>query len=237
MKTFRAKTGPILHRPYYDDHEIESTCDDELKKVGLMPATPSPVRIDRFVEKKFGITHSYDDLATGILGYTRFGSKGVEAIVVERSLEDGSDVSKRRLRSTLAHEAGHGLFHTHLFLLPGANHRQLFSDSAHDHTPRVLCRGIVGSENGGSRGYQGEWWEFHANRAIGALLLPRQLLEAALKVFMKDVGGIIGGFELPLSAREDAIKAVAQIFDVNPPVARYRIGQFYPVSASMQGRL
>lgn len=223
-------------RPFYKDEEIENTCAEELARVGLMPYKPESIRIDRFVEKRFGIAHEYEDLPEGLLGYTRFGQRGVEAIIVASSLEDGSESSARRLRSTLAHEAGHGLFHAHLFLEPGVDHRQLFADVAHNHSPRVLCREIVGIE-GARRRYNGEWWEFHANRAIGALLIPRPLLHRALDPLVEQVGGIIGGIDLPTDKRNEAELVISQVFDVNPVVARFRIEQFYPVSASLQGRL
>src|SRR5713226_7829376 len=64
------------------------------------------------------MAHDYDDLPQQILGYTQFGPRGVERIVVSRRLaEEDSDVARRRDRATLAHEAGHGLLHAHLFAL------------------------------------------------------------------------------------------------------------------------
>lgn len=55
MKTFRTTKGPFRERPYYTNQEVENTCTDELRAVGLYPTTPGPVRIDRFVEKRFGV--------------------------------------------------------------------------------------------------------------------------------------------------------------------------------------
>src|SRR6266849_9353907 len=113
---------------------------DELQKINLYPAVPSPVRIDRFVEKRFGVVPTYEDLPSGLLGFTRFGSKGVEEIVVAKALDhEGTQPAERRLRTTLAHEGGHGLLHAHLFVL-GSRPDSLFGDGlAHD-AQKILCR-------------------------------------------------------------------------------------------------
>src|SRR6266498_1774876 len=135
MKTFRAKTGPFTERPYYSESDIENICEDALRAVNLFPQTPSPVRIERFIEKRFDVVPSYENLGPGILGLTKFGSSGVKAIMVTRSLdEDGSLSSKRRIRTTLAHESGHGLFHTHLFALT-AEKKPLFGDFTDPNAP------------------------------------------------------------------------------------------------------
>ena len=117
MKTFKTKSGPFLERPFYSDSDIEKMCVAELSAVGLLPQTPGPVRIDRFIEKRF-VVPTYQDLGEGILGLTRFTSRGVAEIVVSKELDDeGSEIAERRIRTTLAHEGGHGLLHTHLFVL------------------------------------------------------------------------------------------------------------------------
>jgi len=79
MNTYRTHKGPFKERPYFKDQEIETICADELKAVGLFPATPSPIRIDRFIEKRFGVVPSYEDLGKGILGLTRFGKSDYSA--------------------------------------------------------------------------------------------------------------------------------------------------------------
>ena len=117
MKTFKAKAGPFAERPFYTDSDVEIICSDELSKLGLLPDQPQPIRVDRFIEKRF-VRPSYEDLGEGILGLTKFSEKGVAEIVVSVRLDaDGDKVSERRIRTTLAHEAGHGLLHTHLFAL------------------------------------------------------------------------------------------------------------------------
>ena len=55
MRRLRAQNGRFLERPYYRESEMESIAIDELSKVGLLPTTPGPIRVERFIEKRFGI--------------------------------------------------------------------------------------------------------------------------------------------------------------------------------------
>jgi hypothetical protein len=104
MRNVRSKSGPFTERPHFKPGEIERICTEELEKVGLYPSSAQAIRVDRFIEKRFGITHEYDDLPEGVLGFTKFGRKGIEAIVVAKTLDQGgTKVAERRLRSTLAH--------------------------------------------------------------------------------------------------------------------------------------
>src|SRR5260370_40682208 len=99
MKTFRAKTGPLAERPFYEAAEDESICTEELQKLKLYPTDPAPIPIDRFIEKRFRIQPTYEDLPKGLLGFTRFHSKGVAESVVSKALYAGETVlAVRRLR-------------------------------------------------------------------------------------------------------------------------------------------
>lgn len=221
MKTFKSKRGPFAERPYLEESEIEHACTTELLALDLMPKNPQPIRIDRYIEKRFGVSIEYDDLGPGVLGYTQFGKSGVKAVVVSRALdEEGTLAANRRVRSTLAHEAGHGIFHAHLFLETGAN--SLFPEGAGEQ-PRVLCRD---EEQGGTGGYKGNWWEWQANRAIGGLLLPRGLVARAVEQLVESVG-LLGLTVLPPSRREAAVQHVAEVFDVNQVVARRRLDEMF----------
>jgi hypothetical protein len=235
MRTYTSKSGPFTERPYYSSEEIEKMCLDELRKVGLYPSSPSPIRIDRFIEKRFKINPSYEDLPIGILGYTKFGQKGVEEIAVSRELEEeNTKNSERRIKTTLAHESGHGLLHTHLFVL-GQQPRSLFGDSLDESGLKILCRNdaIEGSRAGKSSRYDGRWWEHQANLVMGSLLLPRSLVMAAMEPFLVKVG-LLEVKNLDQTRREEAIISLAEVFDVNPVVVRIRIDQIFPASNANQ---
>jgi hypothetical protein len=225
MKVFRGKRQPSTEQPHFTLKEIDRICCDELNRVGLLPSKPEPIRIERFIEKRFGVSPTYEDMPDGVLGFTEFGMKGVNAIVVSRVFEIvGASVPlERRLRTTLAHEAGHGLMHAHLFAY-GKKPATLFDDASEG--PTILCRDVIG-EKAPRKGYDGRWWEYQANRAIGSLLLPRKLVQAAAAEFLTPTGMLALPIMSP-ARRDAAIQATADIFDVNRVVARYRLEEIYP---------
>jgi len=230
MKQFRARGGPFAERPYYSLDEIDRICMEELQAVGLYPAEPSPIRIERFIEKRFKITPTYEDLDPQVLGYTRFGPNGVEAIVVSRALaEDAAAAAARRLSATLAHEAGHALLHAHLFLLEGA--ASLFDNAAEP--SKILCRdgNVAGAAD--RRAYDGRWWEFQANRVIGGILLPRALVFRCIAGLAEPAGGL-GVPVLADMKREEAARRLVAQFEVNPVVARIRLDDLYPADEAAQ---
>lgn len=230
MRTIRTHSGPFCERPHFEPGEIDRTCVDELRKAGCLPVTPQPIRIDRFVEKRFNVVPEYDELPDGVLGYTRFNKKGVEAIVVAKGLDtDGGKVAERRIRTTLAHEAGHGLLHTYLFAVDGA--AQSLFDSEPSDKSKILCRDVQGE--GGQGRYDGRWSEYQANRAIGGLLLPKRLVGMALQPYLTPTGEL-GVPSLDEKRRAEAERAVAEIFDVNPVVARLRIADLFPLAVGGQ---
>jgi hypothetical protein len=230
MRTYRQDAGPFQERPYYTLNEIEQICVEALRSVALYPSTPEPVRIDRFIEKRFRVTPMYEDLGPGILAVTRFGKNGVEEVVVSQRLDDqGSQTGERRIRSTLAHEGGHGLLHEYLFLLEAEG--LLFGESTAK-GPKILCRDEPNAPK--ENAYKGKWWEYQANRAIGSLLLPRGLVNIAIETFMVPTGsfGLTG---VDHRRRSEVIRHLAETFDVNPVVATIRFDELFPlVSADQQ---
>lgn len=236
MKTFRATSGPFAERPFYELKEIERICTEELYGAGLYPSRPEPVRVERFIEKRFHISPTYEELPHGVLGYTRFNRDGVEAIAISSALcEEGSRAAERRINTTLAHEGGgHGLLHAHLFVL-GGDTSSLFEGDADIGSARILCRDGGAADDGqaGRRIYRGRWWEFQANQAMGALLLPRKLVDQCLNGIMSR-SGALGHPVLPGARREQAVARVANVFDVNPVVARIRLGELHPEHEEQQ---
>jgi hypothetical protein len=223
MKPFRS--GPSSKQPYFTPTQIDHICCDELRKEGLFPSSPEPIRIDRFIEKRFKVSPQYEDLPDGVLGFTRFGKNGVKAVVVSTALDaEGGKVADRRVRTTLAHEAGHGLLHAHLFALEEIP-LHLFDNDSHT-GDQILCRDVQADEKK-PRGYDGRWWEFQANRAMGGLLCPSELVQEAMKSFLLPAG-MLGVAVLDEKKRDASARTLADIFDVNPVVARIRINEMFP---------
>lgn len=235
MKTYRATTGPFTERPYYTLEEVEQICTDELRKVGLFPHEPEPIRIDRFIEKRFKVVPQYEDLAEDLLGCTEFGPKGVQEIIILRSLaEESSKVSDRRLNTTLAHESGHGLLHAHLFVLE-REARSLFGDGLDPNKPRILCRKdtVEGMQERRGVNRPAPWWEYQANLAIGGLLMPRQLVMMTLEPYLTEKGRL-GNKVLDRAQKEMAIRELVNVFDVNPIVAKIRVEKIFPPAREQQ---
>lgn len=235
MRSSRAQSGPFAERVYYENGELETIAVDELRRASLLPASPGPVRIERFIEKRFQIVANYEDLDSGILGFTRFGRDGVAELVVARALaEEGTGVAERRISSTLAHEAGHMLLHGHLFALePLTPSGSLFADEVDVQQRKILCRDNEGSSQKRGTGYDGRWWEYQANRMIGSLLIPRPLVAEALRDLLNG-GGTFGARTLDPSRRGEAVQALAAVFEVNQPVARLRLDELFPAERQTQ---
>lgn len=228
MKTRRTTTGPFSERPFCSDEEIERICSDALIEMGFMPDRPEAVRIDRFIEKRFKAPIIFEPLAASVLGFTEFGPNGVEAVhVAEPPSNERSVAAERRVNSTLAHEAGHGLMHAHLFALE-ADRAQLFENDPDVTETKVLCRdGVDVVPRGPKRRYDGRWWELQANRAIGALLMPKALFLVFVEPFL-EARGTIGVPQLVADRRTEAVRAAAELFDVNPAAAKVRVDLLLP---------
>ena len=219
----QSRTEGFSSKPLYlPASRIEKICNDALRSVELLPETPSAVRIERLIEKKFGFSPEYSALPVGVLGYTLFGTAGPTHIVVDRGLaEADSIVAERRISTTLAHEAGHCLFHAHLFAATQTSAGLFTEDGERPLALKILCRDEP------SPSYDGKWWEYQANAAIGPLLLPQELVIQAVQPFL-ECRGLLGLPTLADRARRPAELAIAETFNVNPIVSRIRLSQMFP---------
>ncbi len=221
MRSFRTSNGG--QRPYYTEKDVESMCEDALRAAGYYPAAPQAIKIDRFVEKHFNVSPRFEDMPAGVLGFSRFGDRGMVSVHISQALvEDDTRSAERRVNTTLAHEAGHGLMHAHLFALAGTE-TTLFAHGSDVEEQKVLCRD---EKTTPKKVYDGRWWELQANMAIGPLLMPRRLLHEALGPFLV-VRGTFKTEEIDPRRREEAVRKAAEIFDVNPAAMRIRIEKLY----------
>ena len=233
MRKIPTPSGRYPFQLYFEDlGEIDEICLEALKTQSLLPSNPAPIRIERFVEKQFKTALIYEDLGPGNLGCTVFNSSGtVEAIVVSRFLEEQNTIpARRRVRSTVAHEAGHGLLHGSLFA--ETNSPDLMIGAVGKNRRLILCR----SEDilfDTQQSYAGKWWEFQANQAMGSLLLPSPLMHAFLDQSGINPSCFRSGILTP-AQHESLVKKAAVIFDVNPVVVRIRLDSLFPQKKNHQ---
>ncbi|MFH1067154.1 MAG: hypothetical protein V1746_04575 [bacterium] len=239
MKYQKAFMGPFLTKPFFNDKEMEQMCSDALKNAGLLPKEPSSIRIDRFIEKHFDLTEEYQPLEENILGYAKFDIKGLRKIVIAQSLgDDTSEVAQCRTRSTLAHEAGHGLCHTHLWIekIMAERHQpSLWKDESQNGSivrDGFMCRDSMITPSQAAA--KSQWWEMQANLAMSCLLLPMKLLSQAAEPLIEDIRRSKGEERNVLI--HDAERKLAKIFKVNPIMVQYRLQKWWEENA-LQGVL
>lgn len=234
MNRFRSQSGPFEEQLRFSTVEIDNMCVDALRKAELLPTQPEAIRIERFLEKHFGCQVTYEDLGAGVMGCTVFRANGsVQTIIVSNRIDDGKESSNRCVRSTLAHEGGHGLMHATLFITTVGQQSLGIRDTTVGNIDfnkrRILCRESDVRPVSQKRSYDGRWWEWQANRAIGGFLLPRGLVFDAVRSFTQ-VSAVTRSPSLPRHSRVNAEWELATIFDVNPIVARIRLEELFPAA-------
>jgi len=231
MSPVRNAAGPFCRRLYLHENRIEDVCRTALSAVDLMPSSPGPIRIDRFIFLRFGIEEEFKSLPEHIMGCAKFTRQGLKRIIINRQLaEEESMVSRVRVRSTLAHEAGHGLFHTDLFVekLNVESAGQLFGEETgifeSVDKDGFLCRAEAGMQSVPKF----EWWEYQANLAMAALLLPKHLLIEAARAELPRVLSGPGSFEDRVAAAE---RQLSTLFFVSRRMISIRLGQWWTEQA------
>lgn len=219
-------------RLWYEPSEIDRIMEDELEKAGLLP-DPSQddltVDVERLVERHLRLEFDqHAELEEGVLGVTRFAPDKTPKIEINRDLtgtalddEDATPGMVGRWRATVAHEVGHVLLHRILYevddmqrgLFPGWGRGKGGSPSL----MRCLKRDVA------YRGGGSDWREVQANKAIGALLMPKGVVVKAVAAEMDHLG--IGGQAVePGSPQlEKLVWEVARRFTVSKQAARIRI--------------
>lgn len=224
MRTTVDRTSPWGQRLWFEGHEFDAMMDEVRLKSGQDVITPGRgIDIEAIFEKLYGVVPDYTDLPDGVLGKTVFHCDGRFDVLLSRQLSDEADtddVARRRLRATLAHECAHVVVHGHLHLIDAAT-LPLFGQ-AEPPAPKVLCR----KESVGSfrqNGYDGQWWEYQANRGMASLLLPKRLLNE----FVREALAARGLQSMDEAARAQAleplIREIVRTYDVSMQLVTYRL--------------
>jgi hypothetical protein len=225
MNIRRSAGSPFGTVIFLKPHEVDKMCVDALRVAKLLPDEPAPIDIEALIENYFKARLDFGtDLGSEVLGFTFFSDKGKPEVVgISPKLDEGTQVSERRIRATLAHEAGHAMIHPILFMTEGEQ-PELMGKNVDLVQRRILCRN---GDINPRAGWDGRWWELQANYCIGGFLLPKQLVAKCVDHLLT-TSGLLGGQYLEGAAREDAVQLVSEKFSVNPIVAKIRLGSLFP---------
>jgi hypothetical protein len=230
----KSKGGPWGKQVYFGDDEFEIMMDCLREKCGEGNFQEgSGVDVDLVLLRAFQIEPDFVVLPPGLLGRTKFFPDGRAIIDVSRDLADAAEedvIARRRLRTTLAHEAGHVCCHRDLFLRDTATLSLFNTPDDQSLRSTILCR----EEAVGHWHYNGEWWEYQANRCMAALLLPKQLLKE--KVVNQLTRYQVPSFTEAIKADKAAalIRDLSNIFDVSFEATLYRLKDFGFIPSDVQ---
>jgi hypothetical protein len=234
MRTSRDVRSPWGQRLWLDEEEFDSAMDDIRHRAGADTFTVGGgVDVETVLARVYAPRFDYCALPQGVLGRTTFYPDGKLKVEISSQLSGEAEhatVSRRRLRSTVAHECSHIGFHRYLYALndgPG-----LFPELRRD--PSVLCYTPT-IDNPQQRA--SDWWEYQANRGMAALLLPKVLFVEHVNGALKKLG--VGSVEEAIrrGCSEALLDELMQTFDVNRPMVFYRLQQYGFIPNTEQGRL
>jgi len=199
--------------------------DEARERVGRsLFSEGSGIDLEALLEQAFEVVPDYVELPEGIMGKTHFHGDGRFDVFISRKLSDAAEqdaTSRRRLRSTMAHECAHIVMHGHLHMRDLAT-KPMFPGLKTD-DPKVLCREeLTDSFKQGGPGYDGQWWEYQANQGMACLLLPKQETIARVEREIQS-----RGFKSPKEVirnrrMDDVVREIMRVFDVSMSVTTYR---------------
>ncbi len=169
MKWVRDRTGRFERRPYYHQQEIDLQCEELLSSYwrdkGESPAFPmSTDALTVLMEHQTSELDLYANLLSegrDVEGVTEFFARKKPVVRIAKYLSDQPQ-RENRLRSTLAHELGHVVFHNFLWTLDKG---QVARKSKRQRRPKCQRAKILAAP-------QTDWMEWQAGYAGGALLMP-----------------------------------------------------------------
>ncbi len=212
-------TSPWGKRIWIADCGFDSTMDALRHRVGQTACEPGRgIDVDAVLLQGFGVDPSFVSLPDGCLGRTTFQSNGSFEVEICRVLGEEAETSamaRRRLRSTLAHEASHIELHAVLHPIATAS---LFEDLGKPPTA-VMCRRP--SETCAA---SGPWWEYQANRGMASLLVPRALVRDQFSAWLAAVGAATITEVLTAGRVRVLASDLADEFDVSLEMMVYRLG-------------
>jgi Zn-dependent peptidase ImmA (M78 family) len=216
-------------RPYKSEDEIDGECESLIRQfLGLPLETPLPqplatdlltVMIEAYAER----LDLYADMEPTVEGLTRISATTRPSVHINRRLST-APARMNRLRSTLAHELYHLVFHAPYYQ-EGARQGDLFREAAAE----IVCtRGtILGAK-------KVDWREWQAAYGAGALLMPSTALQHVIREH-SDIYGLPPYME-ESQASDAVIVRSATCFEVSREAATVRLWQKGFLRAAADGQ-
>ncbi len=240
MKSWPDPKSPWGKQLRFEDNEFEAIMDEMRGRAGSECFTPGKgIDVDLVVLRAVDTEADYVGLPPGVLGRSIFGPDGSVKIEISRTLSDEAEhgrVARRRLRTTVAHECGHVACHRGLFIRDTET-LSLFAtgdaSSSIKAKPPILCR----AESVNHSSYNGEWWEYQANRCMAALLLPKKMFSASAKQRLAGGGFKSGEDCLKRGYGESLVRELSDEYDVSQQATLFRLQALALLPSGNQMRL
>ena len=219
MKWVRDRARRFERRPFYAQHELDAQCEEIVEDFlrGKYGSVDYPITTDDLtvmIERDVAELDLYANLAgeeRSVEGVTEFRYKQKPSVRIAKYLSE-SPVRQNRLRSTLAHEYAHVVFHGFLWELDKSGRKP---GPTRPHYRRCRTSRVIESP-------QTDWMEWQAGYASGALLMPittlRETVESSLLEL--SIGRLV---QSGTDHHSEIVDRVAETFSVSKDAARVRL--------------
>ena len=226
MRWIADRTRRFQQRPYYAEHELDEQCQEIVE--GFLKAkygsAAYPITTDDLtvmIERDVAELDLYANLAgegRGVEGVTELRRRTKPSVRIARYLSE-SPARENRLRSTLAHEYAHVVFHGFLWALEDGGRKP---GPVRSHYRRCRRSRVVASP-------QTDWMEWQAGYAGGALLMPIAPLAAIVQAAL-DEWGIAKHVRQGDRRHSELVESVSQAFAVSKAAANVRLSKLCSVA-------
>lgn len=226
MRWVRDVADGLAERPHYEPAEIDEECERRVtdflrRRHGTICYPLSTDDLTVLIEQSTADLDLYADLSAegpATEGVTEFLAGSQPRVRISAALSEAPS-RERRLRTTLAHELGHVVFHSFLWRRPQPSRpwKPAADADRNDEVVGPVCR-----RDTILRAAAGDWLEWQAGYASGAFLMPAGAV-ASLAHELRP------GFAVPIGATATSprgralVRAVQRRFHVSAEAARIRL--------------
>jgi hypothetical protein len=241
MDWFRDNTGRFPKRPHYSPEELDSECERIIteflsKKYGYVQFPISTNDLTLLLERDAEDLDLYADFSGEegeVEGVTEFRRGQKPVVRIAERLTNTPNL-ENRLRTTLTHEYGHVRFHDRLYQVeskPPSLFENLPSESNETPQENRCKRDAMISLS------DGDWMEWQAGYACGALLIPITPLVECVTSFRSERGLTHAAISEQTREGGELIENVMKTFQASRDAARVRLLQKKMIGSGALGSL